>query len=219
MCPVSKTLSGTIPVRSHSAASVGRVLIVLAGMVIAGCASTPPANPANLCDVFFEKRSWYRDARRASQRWQVPIGVLMAFTYQESSFRARARPPRRRLLGFIPWTRPDAFGFAQATDATWSDYRRSTGRRRASRDDFGDAVDFVGWYNDQSLRRNQIPKTDAYRAYLAYHEGQGGYARQTYTGKGWLLDTARGVASRAVAYDTQLQGCQRRLRRPWWRPF
>ncbi|MCZ0952692.1 MAG: hypothetical protein OXJ56_08905, partial [Rhodospirillaceae bacterium] len=95
---------------------VRRMFVVFAGIAIAGCASTPPNNPSDVCEIFVEKRSWYRDARRASNRWQVPIGVLMAFTYQESSFRARARPPRRRLLGFIPWTRTaDAYGFAQAT--------------------------------------------------------------------------------------------------------
>ena len=199
---------------------VPRVVIVFAGIAIAGCASMPPANPADVCDVFVEKRSWYRDAQRASQRWQVPVSVLMAFTYQESSFRARARPPRRKLLGFIPWTRTaDAYGFAQATDAAWSDYTRDTRRRGASRDKFADAIDFVGWYNDRSNRRNQIPKTDAYRLYLAYHEGHGGYARQTYADKAWLLDTARNVASRAGTYDSQLQGCEQRLQRRWWRLF
>ena len=197
-----------------------QVLVCLAGFAIAGCASGPPNNPADICDVFVEKRSWYRDAQRASQRWQVPVGVLMAFTYQESSFRARARPPRRRLLGFIPWTRPDAFGFAQATDAAWSDYTRATGHRRAKRNDFGDAIDFVGWYNDQSYRRNHIPKTDAYRLYLAYHEGHGGYSRQTYSDKAWLQEAARNVASRATQYDDQLQGCRSQLQRGrrWW-PF
>ena len=195
------------------------MLVVAAVIVLVGCASTPPANPDDICDVFVEKRSWYRDARQASDRWEVPIGVLMAFTYQESSFRARARPPRRRLLGFIPWTRTaDAFGFAQATDAAWGDYTRSTGRRRASRSNFGDAIDFVGWYNDLSHRRNQIPRNDAYHLYLAYHEGHGGYSRQTYTDKAWLLDAARNVASRADEYDGQLRGCERQLRRRWW-PF
>ncbi len=200
---------------------VRQASLVFAGVFIVGCASTPPANPADVCDVFVEKRSWYRDAERASQRWQVPVSVLMAFTYQESSFRARARPPRRRLLGVIPWTRPaDAYGFAQATDAAWSDYTQATGRRGASRDNFGDAIDFVGWYNDQSYRRNQIEKSDAYRLYLAYHEGHGGYSRQTHADKTWLLDTARTVASRADTYGSQLLGCERQLQRgrSWW-PF
>ena len=46
-----------------------RVLVVVAGIVVAGCASTPPTNPANVCDIVVEKRAGYRDARGASQRW------------------------------------------------------------------------------------------------------------------------------------------------------
>ena len=91
--------------------------------------------------------------------------------------------------------------------------------RREPIDNFGDAIDFVGWYNDQSYHRNQIDKTDAYRLYLAYHEGHGGYSRQTYSDKAWLLDAARNVASRANEYDGQLQRCERRLQRRWWWPF
>ena len=207
-----------------NASSLHRAIVAIACcamLFVAGCASSPPANPANICDVFAEKKNWYGDARRASNRWNSPIPVLMAITYQESSFRARAKPPRRKVLGVIPWRRPDAFGYAQATDAAWSDYVQATGRRRADRDDFGDAIDFVGWYNHQSNRRNRIDNNDAYRLYLAYHEGQGGYARGTYRGKSQLQNSARRVAGNAQKYERQLKGCERGLQRGrrWWSPF
>ena len=147
----------------HPKTRMTAVAVVALALFVAGCASSPPANPDNICDIFAQKRDWYGDARRASDRWNSPIPVLMAITYQESSFRARAKPPRRKLLGVVPWRRPDAYGFAQATDAAWSDYVRATGRRRADRDDFGDAMDFVGWYNAESQRRNGIANNDAYR--------------------------------------------------------
>ena len=196
-----------------------RSVHLLVGVTLVGCASLPPTNPGNVCDIFVEKKAWYADAHRASTRWQMPVGVLMAFTYQESSYRANARPPRRKLLGFIPWTRPSAFGYAQATDAAWQDYTQATGRRGADRNDFDDAIDFVGWYNDQSHRRNHILKTDAYHLYLAYHEGHGGYARGSYRGKAWLKKVARAVTARAARYDRQLKGCEARLKRRWWWPF
>ena len=194
---------------------------LLVTTILAGCASSPPSNPDNLCDLFTEKKNWYGDARRASKRWDSPITVLMAIMYQESSFRARAKPPRRKLLGVIPWRRPDAFGYAQATDAAWLDYVRATGRGGADRDDFTDAIDFVGWYNRQSHKRNGISNTDAYRLYLAYHEGHGGYARGTYRGKDLVQGAARKVADRAKKYERQLDGCERRLNRGrrWWSPF
>ena len=188
-------------------------LAALALAVLAGCASSPPDNPGNLCEVFSEKKRWYADALSASKRWCSPIGILMAITYQESSFRAKARPPRRKLLGVIPWRRPDAFGYAQATNATWSDYVKDTGRRGADRDNFRDAIDFVGWYNHQSNRRNKIPKTDAYRLYLAYHEGHGGFSRGTFHDKAWLQTAAKNVTARAAKYERQLKDCRSRLER------
>lgn len=219
---VDLTSHGVWPYRAGTGA--GRCVAglgLLAVAFLAGCASSPPSNPNDICDIFSEKKDWYADARKASRRWNSPIPVLMAITFQESSFRARAKPPRRKLLGVIPWRRPDAFGYAQATDAAWSDYVRATGRRRADRDDFGDAIDFVGWYNRQSNKRNGIDNHDAYRLYLAYHEGHGGYSKGSYRGKGQLQNAARRVAERAQTYDSQLQGCQRRLNRGrrWWSPI
>ena len=39
----------------------------------------------------------------------------MSFVYQESSFKADARPEREKILGFIPWFRPSsAVGYSQA---------------------------------------------------------------------------------------------------------
>lgn len=181
--------------------------------LLAGCASSPPSNPGNLCELFGEKKRWYADARNASRRWGSPIGVLMAITYQESSFRAKARPPRKKLLGVIPWRRPDAFGYAQATNATWAEYVKATDRRGADRDNFKDAIDFVGWYNHLSNQRNSIPKTDAYRLYLAYHEGHGGFSRGTFRDKAWLKEAARKVAARSEKYERQLKDCRSRLER------
>ena len=67
----------------------------------------------------------------------------------------------------------------------------------------------MGWYMNQTEVRNRVPKNDAYNQYLAYHEGHGGYARQNYRKKRWLVSVARSVQDRAVLYDTQLAYCRR----------
>jgi len=90
---------------------------------------------------------------------------------------------------------------------------RSTGNRGADRDDFGDAIDFVGWYCDTSRKKCGISKQDAYHLYLAYHEGHGGYNRKTYQNKGWLLGVARKVQSRANRYTSQLTSCEWEFRK------
>src|SRR5690606_40708410 len=101
---------------------------LLALLLLAGCVSSPPRNPADVCDMFDQRRSWYKAAERTQKRWGVPVPVTMAFINQESAFRARAKPPRSRILWIIPGPRPsDAFGYAQALDSTWSEYKRATG--------------------------------------------------------------------------------------------
>lgn len=197
-----------------------RALLLVTVLLLAGCVSSPPSQVSNICQIFDEQRGWYRAAKRAEDRWGIGVPVLMAFSFQESGYQARAKPPRRRLLGFIPWFRPSsAYGYAQALDSTWQEYQRDTGRGGARRNDFGDAMDFIGWYNRNSADRLGLPRNDAYSLYLAYHEGAGGFRRGTWRGKTWLQQAARRVHRRAHNYQTQLQGCESRLDGPWWWPF
>ena len=185
---------------------------LLLALCLAGCAGAPPENPANACSIFKEKEDWYAAARKAKQRWGVPISVQMAIINQESSFVEDARPPRNRFLGFIPLGRPTtAYGYGQAIDGTWAWYQEKTGKDDAERDEFEDVVDFIGWYTDQSRRRFGISKGDAYRQYLAYHEGHHGYQRGTYATKARLLRAARQVESSAAAYRRQLSRCRAEL--------
>lgn len=199
-----------------------RLLPVCALALLVGCSTTPPSNVDNVCSIFREKDDWYDAARDAEKEWGVPIGVMMAFVHQESRFVAKAKPPRKKVFGFIPGPRPsDAYGYSQALKSTWDDYQRSAGRYGADRDDFDDAVHFVGWYNHQSWRRNGIARNDAYRLYLAYHEGHGGFARGTFNDKAWLKQVARKVADRAARYEAQLASCREELEedRGWFNWF
>ena len=194
----------------------GSILLLL--VFLAGCASKPPNNAENICEVFDDKRGWYKHARKSSRRWGTDISVMMAMMYQESSFKARAKPPRKKYLGFIPGPRPaSAYGYAQAIDETWRAYKRSTGKRGADRNDFKDAIDFIGWYNDQSQRKNNIAKTDAYHLYLAYHEGQGGFAKRSFKNKQWLKDVATKVSKRSGTYRAQLDRCEAKFNRGFFR--
>jgi len=117
----------------------------------------------------------------------------------------------------LPGRRPaSAYGYAQAINPTWSAYKKSTGRWAADRNNFDDAIDFVGWYNDQSYLKNGIQKTDTNRLYLAYHEGQGGFKKKTYRKKAWLTDVAKKVSKRSLTYASQLKGCEKKLGRSWF---
>lgn len=182
------------------------------------CASSPPSNTSNICDIFDEKDDWYDDAAKSKKRWGSPIEVMMAIMKQESSFKDDAAPPRTKILWVIPGPRKSsAYGYAQAKDGTWDWYMKSAGRWSADRDDFDDAVDFIGWYNHQSYKRLGIKKTDAYRLYLAYHEGHGGFERKTYRKKSWLINVAKKVDRQSKRYGQQLKKCEKRLQSGgWW---
>lgn len=198
-----------------------KVFIVAATVTLAGCATAPPKEPENLCRIFFEKRDWYDAASDMQDKWGVPIQVPMAMMYQESSFKHDALPPRDYLLWIIPWGRvSSAYGYSQAKTGTWDDYVRETGNSWSSRDNFDDAIDFMGWFISKSQKINGVSKWDAYAQYLNYHEGWGGYRRQTYRNKQWLMTTAERVKERASRYGVQLRSCEDDLNSSWlWRLF
>ena len=192
-------------------------VFILALFVLTGCTTSQPKDVTNICSMFEEKGGWYDDAADARDEWGSPIPVMMAIMHQESKFQAKAKPPRKKIFGFIPGPRPsDSYGYSQALGSTWKAYKKSAGRYGADRDDFGDAIDFIGWYNHQSYKRSGIAKTDTYHLYLAYHEGHGGYNRGSYRNKQWLIDVARKVNRRANSYQSQLNGCEKSLQDDGW---
>lgn len=194
-----------------------RILAMLACLSLIGCVRSPPSDVNNICHVFRQYPSWYHDALDVQRRWRVPIPVQMAIIHQESKFDAHARPPRRKLFWLIPWRRPStAYGYTQALNSTWRVYKRSSGSFFASREDFADGVDFIGWYANQAYIRARIPRNNPYELYLAYHEGIGGYQQKTYLRKNWLISVAHKVSARAQLYQAQLSRCRKSLRSRSW---
>jgi len=190
-----------------------RILPLVIIIALSACTSkAPPKNTTDVCQIFKEKYSWYKAAKKTEKRWKIPVSVSMAIIKQESSFIADARPQRTKLLGFIPWKRvTSARGYAQAVDGTWEMYLKDRGGWFVARNDFEDAVDFIGWYNYKTHKQLNISMTNARALYLAYHEGRGGYKRGSYRTKPWLLSVADKVQRNANRYDAQYQGCKKKL--------
>ena len=194
-----------------------KLLLVSAVVMLLGCATTPPTNITSSCEIFYDKDDWYDDAKASFEKWGVPIHVQLAIIHQESSFKYDAKPPKDYLLGFIPWGRTSsAYGYAQVKDSTWDWYKQKTGNWGADRDEFADAVDFIGWYGSVSYKTLGISKWDAKNQYLAYHEGHGGFKRKTYNKKSWLIGVANKVERNAARYRAQLGKCKDKLESSWW---
>lgn len=185
---------------------------VMVLLLSVSCATVPPKQVNDVCDIFEDKYDWYVAAKKAHKEWGSPAYVTMAIMHQESRFRAKAKPPRKKYFGFIPGPRPSsAYGYAQAIDPTWAIYKKQRGRWGADRDDFRDAIDFIGWYNNNTRKRNKISLSDPEKLYLAYHEGHTGYAKGSYHKKPWLKSVAKKVKRQAARYQHQLTVCQSEL--------
>lgn len=192
-------------------------LVFLIASQLIACATSPPSNPDNLCDIFYEKRDWYEAAVETRERWGVPVQIPMAIMYQESRFQYDAQPPMEYFLWIIPIGRAsDAYGYSQAKTPVWGEYQDDAGGMFAERDDFEDAIDFVGWYMNRTAKINNVSKWDAYAQYLNYHEGQGGYRRGSYKSKPWLTQVARKVEARSKRYGEQYWGCKDDLAEGWF---
>lgn len=182
-------------------------------LILASCGGgykSPPRNLDNACSIAKQRPEYIKAFKATQKKWGVPVHVQMATIYQESKFRGDARTPFKYVLGVIPMGRQSsAYGYSQALDGTWDQYRKETGRRNARRDRIKDASDFMGWYMNQTREKNGVALHDARNQYLAYHEGQTGFARGTHRSKSWLVRVASNVEARSLTYEGQLATCRK----------
>ena len=79
-----------------------RVTLMILMLCLAGCTTSPPKDSNDICAIFREKGGWYDAAADARDEWGSPIPVMMAIMYQESRFKAKAKPPRA-VAGRCSW--------------------------------------------------------------------------------------------------------------------
>ena len=189
---------------------IKKYLISLIILLILSSCSSVPLNTKNSCNIFSERYLWYKHAKKTEEKWGAPIHIQLAFIKKESDFDWLAQPKRLKLFKVIPYKRPSSsFGYSQAVKGTWDQYKKETNNRLATRVRFKDSVDFIGWYMNKTEKLLKIPKTDAYRQYIAYHEGWGNY--KNYKKNKKVIIFAKEVKDQANKYRKQLVKCQKRL--------
>ena len=176
-------------------------------MFISNCVGIPK-NQDDACSILNQKKSWRSALKRAERKWGVSAGMQLAFIKTESNFRSTARTQRKYFLGLIPSGRiSSAYGYSQALDGTWKEYKESTGNRYHRRSNFAHSTNFIGWYTDKTKRLLGISKNNAYLQYLAYHQGQAGFKTGAYKNKKGLLEVAKKTALNKKKFDRQLKKC------------
>ena len=183
--------------------------LILSVIFITGCSSIPQ-NTSNSCSIFNERYLWYKHAKNTEKKWGTPIYIQLAIIKMESNFDWLAKPQRQKLFKVIPFKRPSSsFGYSQAINGTWEQYKNETGNKLATRARFKDSVDFIGWYTDKTESILKISKKDAFKQYLAYHEGWSGY--KNYKNNQKVIVLAKKVEKQSNKYKSQLKKCQKRL--------
>ena len=178
---------------------------------ISGCSSIPK-NTSNSCSIFDERYLWYKHTKKVEQKWGTPIHIQLAIIKMESDFDWLAKPARKKIFKVIPFKRPSSsFGYSQAVKGTWEQYKKETGNKLATRARFKDSVDFIGWYTNKSESILKIPKTNAFKQYLAYHEGWGNY--KNYKKNKKVIGLAKKVEKQSDNYKKQLLKCKSSLNR------
>tara|TARA_B100000941_G_C28447246_1_gene523038 strand:+ start:218 stop:817 length:600 start_codon:yes stop_codon:yes gene_type:complete len=183
-----------------------KILIFFTVFLISACSSIP-RNTADGCSIFSERYLWYKHAKKTELKWGTPIHIQLAIIKMESDFDWLAKPQRNKIFKVVPYKRPSSsFGYSQAVKGTWKQYKIESGNKYALRNRFKDSVDFIGWYTNKSEKILKISKKDAYKQYIAYHEGWGAYKNHKQNQK--VINLAKKVEKQSNKYKKQLSNCK-----------
>ena len=183
--------------------------LIIFVFLISACSSIP-SNTSDSCSIFNERYLWYKYAKKSEQKWGTPIYLQLAIIKMESGFDWLAKPPRQKLFKIVPYKRPSSsFGYSQAVKGTWKQYKTETGNKIATRTRFKDSVDFIGWYTSKTEKILKVSKQDAFKQYIAYHEGWGNY--KNYKNNKKVINLAKRVEKQSSIYKKQLSDCKNSL--------
>ena len=182
-----------------------KAFLIIFLFLISACSSVPQ-NTSNSCKIFDERYLWYKHSKKVEQKWGTPIHIQLAIIKMESDFDWLAKPPRQKLFKVIPFKRPSSsFGYSQAVKGTWEQYKNETGNKLATRARFKDSVDFIGWYTNKTNSILKISLQDAFKQYIAYHEGWGNYKHYKKNKK--VINLATKVEKQSKIYKKQFSKC------------
>ncbi len=177
-------------------------------LIFLNSCSSIPKNTSDGCAIFSEKYFWYKHAKKTQLKWGTPINIQLAIIRMESDFDWLAKPERNKIFKIIPFKRrSSSLGYSQAIKGTWKQYKKETDNKFARRTRFKDSVDFIGWDTNKTEKILKISKKDAFKQYIAYHEGWGNY--KNYKNNSNVILLAKKVERFSNNYKSQLKKCSK----------
>ena len=172
-------------------------VLVIAGLILSGCfGSKPVKQEQDICKILDDKKVWIAPALQAESKYGTPLYVTLALLETPlTDLKKKHVKPR-------------------STD--WDDYRIRSERWDATPYNPSDAVDFIGWFAQESIKRNKIAVDDVSAHYLNMRLGHGEYFRLDRTKYPELVSQSRVVDAKAQAWKAQINQCRDSWEKKSW---
>lgn len=191
-------------------------------LLISGCHMRIDRRHQNNACQFLQDNPMISEALAFNNKNTAEKALTLSIIQHESNHRAHARPVKSWLIkNWVPWTYySSARGYAQSTDATWSDFKKSQKSTRLHQSSYFDSVWFIRWYFNRHHDAIQTSPMDYHEAYFLYHDGYHGYFQKKYRRSLAMSRYASMVAKDAKRYEKQLERCKEALKwqNAWYRP-
>jgi len=169
-------------------------LMLLFGLT--GCFGSSVKPELSICEQLEENDEWAEPLVRAQEKYGTPLSLTLVLL----------EPPLSDLDK----------RHIQPRTADWDEYRIRSENWGAVQTSPLDAVDFIGWFTRESLKRNQTNWNDVSAHYLSYRMGHGAYHRFDAKKYPELVIKAQDVAYQAKQWRSQLKNCRLQLQQQSW---
>lgn len=171
--------------------------VVLISFALVGCFGSGAKHvEPDICELLDENDEWLKPLANAQANYGTPVSLTLALLEQPLSEFDKAH--------VLPRT------------ADWDEYRVRTENWAASPRNIEDAVDFIGWFSQESIKRNKLSWSNVSAHYLSYRLGHGGYHRYDAEKYPELKMKADKIQQQSHKWQQSLKRCQLQWRDESW---
>ncbi|MGB0206143.1 MAG: hypothetical protein ACPF9K_14030 [Neptuniibacter sp.] len=171
-------------------------LFLLVAASLSGCFGSGSKSEPSICQLLEENEEWAQPLVLAQNKYGTPLSLTLVLLEQPLSELDKQH--------------------IQPRSADWDEYRIRSENWGASQKSPYDAVDFIGWFSRESLKRNKISWNDVSAHYLSYRLGHGAYHRFEPEKYPELVQQAERIEQKSNLWQQQLKNCKPQLQEKSW---